>query len=294
VFSIGGESGAQTDNVGLQFIVIPEGADTLMPAGTQYADYATIHNYFCHPTLGGVIDNMTWHASDPVLRTVPGNGGGYDGLYGNYGKTWGKHFAGYSDDELRTLPRVTTETGIQVGAWPEVDEELHGHMLCNMYLSQFAQGYDYTAMYLLRDRSDEEGNQRFGFYDRDYNPRKAAHYLHNMTQILTQADTKPGQIPAGFTYSVGTNASNPKQPDTVHDLLLFSQDCAYLILWGERYTGGSDSIYLTLTPAPKHIAFYDITKGTEPYEIYSNPNGTLPAVFSEQLGSHAKILKLMF
>ena len=35
------EGGAEVDNVGLQFLTIPPGAGTVMPAGTVYADYAT-------------------------------------------------------------------------------------------------------------------------------------------------------------------------------------------------------------------------------------------------------------
>ena len=40
------EGGAETDNVGLQFLTIPERAGTVMPAGTRYADYANVHNYY--------------------------------------------------------------------------------------------------------------------------------------------------------------------------------------------------------------------------------------------------------
>jgi hypothetical protein len=39
------ESGAETDNVGLQFLAIPTGASALFPAGTRFADYANVHNY---------------------------------------------------------------------------------------------------------------------------------------------------------------------------------------------------------------------------------------------------------
>jgi hypothetical protein len=39
------EGGAEVQNVGLQFLTIPAGATTVMPAGTQYADYANVHNY---------------------------------------------------------------------------------------------------------------------------------------------------------------------------------------------------------------------------------------------------------
>ena len=259
VFSIGGESGAQTDNAGLQFLTIPEGADTLMPPGKKFADYANIHNYFCHPTLGGVIDNMTWHAADPILVTVPGNGGSYDHLYGNYGKMWGGgKFTGYSKEELKILPRVTTETGIQIGSYNNtVDEELHGRMLACMYLSQFTRGFDYTAVYLLRDRTDESGNQQFGFYRPDYTPRKAADYLHNMTAVLNQYDN--------FADSEYFNYSVLNQPETVHDLLLQKNKGEfYLAVWNERFTGGQDSVNINFDNVCKTINIYDITVGTQP------------------------------
>ena len=63
-----------------------------------------------------------------------------------------------------------------------------------MYLDQFKRGWSYTAVYLLRDRADEGGNQQFGFYRPDYTPRKAAVYLHNLTTILADHGSlkKPG------------------------------------------------------------------------------------------------------
>ena len=44
VFSVS-QDGAETDNVGLQFLTIPGGSGTVMPDGTQYADFANLHNY---------------------------------------------------------------------------------------------------------------------------------------------------------------------------------------------------------------------------------------------------------
>ena len=61
------EMGAQSDNCGLQFLEIPEGAGTLMPAGTRYADYANCHNYMYHPSWPGAPhDNQVWNAADPT------------------------------------------------------------------------------------------------------------------------------------------------------------------------------------------------------------------------------------
>ena len=64
--------------------------------------------------------------------------------------------------ELLTLPRVTTETGCQIGG--AITEEIHALNLLSMYLDQFKRGWSYTSVYILRDRTDEGGNQRFGFY----------------------------------------------------------------------------------------------------------------------------------
>ena len=160
----------------MQFLTIPAGAGTVMPSGTKYADYANVHNYFYHPSSPGLEDNKTWDAADP------GPACRVDGLYGEYGKTWAHHYPGYSESELATLPRVTTETGTTIGG--AVTEDIHALNLLSLYLDQFRRGWSYTAVYLLRDRSDEAGNQQFGFYRPDYTPRKAARYLHNLTTIL--------------------------------------------------------------------------------------------------------------
>ena len=88
------ENGAEVDNVGLQFLTIPEGAGTLLPAGTRFADSANVHNYIYHPGSPGLADNKTWNAADPTSACR------VDGLYGNYGVTWAKHFRGYSETEL--------------------------------------------------------------------------------------------------------------------------------------------------------------------------------------------------
>src|SRR5438477_4820731 len=197
------EPGAERDNVGLQFLTIPPGAQTLMPEGTKYADYANVHNYIYHPHSPDPADNKTWDAADPTAASK------VDGLFGNFGITWAKGFRGYNQEQLNTLLRVTTETGTNIeGA---VTEQLHGLNLLNVYLAQFKRGYAYTSVYLLRDRTDEGGNQSFGFYKPDYSPRKAAIYLHNLTTIL--ADTGSLATPGQLDVTIKA------QPKPVHDLL---------------------------------------------------------------------------
>jgi len=244
------ENGAQRDNVGLQFLTIPPGAGTLMPEGTRYADFANVHNYIYHPSAPGLADNKTWNAADP------GPACKVDGLYGNYGVTWAKKFRGYSEAELRTLPRVTTETGCTIGG--PVTEEIQARNLISMYLDQYKRGWSRTAVYLLRDRTDEGGNQTFGFYRRDYAPRKAAVYLHNLTTIL--ADAGAIASPGRLDYVI------PGMPETVHDLLLQRSDGTFrLVVWGERVQG-EDRVTVRLGAEAAGVEVYDPTVGTEPVQ----------------------------
>jgi len=288
VFHIGGESGAQTDNAGLQYLKIPDNVtDTIMPAGTIFADYANVHNYFCHPSVGGLIDNITWYAADPILETIPGNGGKFDNLYGNYGKMWGGgHFDGYSKEELMNLPRVTTETGVTIGSYDgAVTEDLHGKLISCMYLSQFKNKYSYTALYILRDRVDESGNQKFGLFTPENTPRKAARYLHNMTSVLNDFGYDQIDSTGELDYDIH-NIS-----ETVHDLLLQkNQNEFYLILWDERFTGGKDEITIEFGEPPKVIDIYDTVGGTEIIKSYDENDKTKSVELT--LTDHPVILEI--
>jgi hypothetical protein len=242
------EIGGETDDVGMQFLKVPLGRRTLMPEGTAYADAANVHNYVYHPGAPGLADNKAWNAADPTSACK------IDGLFGNHGVTWAKKFRGYSEDELVALPRVTTETGCTIGG--AVTEEVHALNLLNLYLAQFKRGWSHTAVYLLRDRTDEAGNQAFGFFKPDYRPRKAAEYLHNLTTILADkgAVAKPGRL----------NYSLAEQPATVHDLLLQKSDGTFaLVVWGERLKG-ADGVTLRLGAEFPEVRVYDPTKGAEP------------------------------
>lgn len=244
------EGGAEADNVGLQFLTIPAGADALLPEGTRYADFANVHNYIYHPNSAGLEDNKTWNAADPTPACK------IDGLHGNYGVTWGKHFRGYSEMELLTLPRVTTETGCTIDG--PITENIQASNLLSMYLDQFKRGWSHTAVYLLRDRTDEGGNQSFGFFKPDYTPRRAAVYLHNLTTILADEGSpgKPGQL----NYSIA------EQPPTVHELLLQKSDGTFeLVIWAERLKG-SDDVTVQLGRTFAAVKVYDPTIGTEPIQ----------------------------
>jgi hypothetical protein len=248
------ENGAEADDIGLQFLTIPKGAKTLLPEGTRFADFANVHNYIYHPASPAPADNKTWNAADPTAACK------VDGLYGNYGRTWAKHFRGYSEADLLTLPRVTTETGCTVGG--PVTEEVQARNLLTMYLDQFKRGWSHTAVYLLRDRGDESGNQTFGFFKPDYGPRKAAIYLHNLTTIL--ADPKPVEKPGRLDYTI----ADP--PATVHDLLLQRGDGTFLlVIWDEKVKG-TDELTVRLGRRCRTVKVYDPTIGMDPTKTHAD------------------------
>ncbi len=248
------ENGAQVDNTGLQFLTIPKGAGALLPDGTQYADFANVHNYIYHPNSAGLEDNKTWNAADPTSHCK------VDGLFGNYGVTWAKHFRGNSASELLTLPRVTTETGCTIDG--PITEEIQALNLLSMYLDQYKRGWKHTAVYLLRDRADEAGNQSFGLFKPDYTPRKAAVYLHNLTTILE--DKGPSTKPLGqLKYSIS------KQPATMHEMLLQKSDgTLQLVIWNERLKG-SDDVTVDLGATFPTVTVYDPTVGTKAVQSLS-------------------------
>ncbi len=265
------EGGAETDNVGLQFLTIPPGAGTVMPAGTKYADDANVHNYIYHPNASGLADNKTWDAADPSRACK------VDGLYGEYGVTWAHHFAGYSGEALEHLPRVTTETGTTIGG--VVTEEIHALNLLSLYLDQFKRGWNHTAVYLMRDRVDEGGNQKFGFFAPDYSPRKAAVFLHNLTTIL--GEKNPARKAGTLDYTI------PGEPATVHDLLLRKSDSSFaLVVWGEL-VNGSTNISVSFATAPASVRIYDPTEGTEPIRTVTKTR-TIPL----EMSNHPFVLGL--
>ncbi|MGB0083899.1 MAG: glycosyl hydrolase [Rhodomicrobiaceae bacterium] len=246
------ETGAETDNVGLQFLTIPAGAGALMPDGTKFADFANLHNY----VIGNgnrYTDNQAWNAADPTLN------GRWDGLYGNNGVTWRKKFSGYSNADLLTLPRVTTETGWGSARSPGGDR-VQGTILVNTYLAQFKRGFRYTFVYQMRD--GEGGNDSFGVFNRDSSPKAAATDIHNLTTIL--ADRTPIANPRRLNYSIAN------QPATVHDLLLQKSDGAFeLIVWGERVSGTAN-VVVNLGGDHATVKVYDVTVGTSPLQTLSN------------------------
>ena len=244
------ETGAETDDVGLQFMTVPvEAVKTLTRAGTRFADFVNVHNY----VSGGdkiYEENQAWNAADPALD------GNWDGLYGNCGLTWFHHYAGYSVEQLRTVPKVTTETGWDT-ARNAGGQRGQGVVLVNTYLSQFKRGWSYTFIYEMRDGEGGGGSQ--GLYD-GVTPKLSATYVHNLTNIL--ADPTPVAHPGRLGYKIDD------QPSTVHDLLLRKSSGAFdLVIWDERVQG-TDHLIVRFARKAKRVDVYDVVAGVTPIGSY--------------------------
>lgn len=243
------EDGGEVNNVGLQFTTIPTGAGTLFPDGTKFSDYVNIHNYVSS-TQNFYGDNMAWFAADPLHIPV------WDGLHTEVGVTWYGNFQGYTDTQLPTVPKVTTETG-----WDSVafGARVQGVVLVNNYLAQFKRGWKYTFIYQTRDGEGGSGNQ--GVFNSDSTPKLAATYIHNLTTILADTATfTPGQL----SYTI------PNEPVTVHDLLLQKANGKYeLVVWGES-ASGSNNVTVNFGSSQGTVNVYDITSGTTPIQTLTN------------------------
>jgi hypothetical protein len=250
VFHTSEAGGSEKDNVGLQFLTIPASAGTLMPDGTQYADFANAHNYVCGHS-GKLVDNVGWNATSPMVN------GDWDGLYVEYGSTWHGHFAGYNREQLATLPKVCTETGWTTQGKGSITEEQQARVFLNLYLDAFRQGWSYTFIYMLRD----DPNQGYwGLFGTDYQPKRSGIYLHNLTTILADRAASPKGKATTRLWSLAYTI--PNQPATVHDLLLQKSDGSLaLAVWDEK-ASGSDEVTVSLGGAHAGILVFDPTVGT--------------------------------
>jgi hypothetical protein len=262
------EGGAETDNVGLQYLKIPEGAHALLPDDTQFADYANVHNYVCGVRMG-YVDNQAWQAADPTLNSS------WDGLYNGYGRTWMRKFRGYPDSQLEALPRVTTETGWDAPSPKE--ERIQGTVLVNTLLAQFKRDWRYTFIYELGEGEGGGGHQ--GLFHEDWTPKLAASYIHNLTTILR--DNEPRTDLGSLDYEI------VGQPATVHDLLLEKSTGAFdLVVWGEQ-VAGENNVTVNLGSTRAKVAIYDTTMGAAPIQILTNLK-SVPLTISD----HAVILEI--
>ena len=237
------------------FLTITAGAATVMPIGTKYADYANTHNY-----VTDVWHDQAWNAGDPTLL------GMWDGLAAEYGVTWSKNYPGYSNAQLQTLPRVTTETGWGISGADALTEVQQGKLLLDVYLAQFKRGWRYTFIYQM---CDVEGATRTAS---DFTMWTMTPYIHNFRTILADK----------LTITPGTlNYAILGEPATVHDFLMQRSDGTfYLAVWDERSTAVADSVTVSLGETHASVKVYDPTIGTAAVQTLSNVS-SVPLTLSD-------------
>lgn len=265
VFSVS-ETGAEWDNVGLQFLTIPSGAGTVLPAATLFADYANLHNYITGRNGFILSDNQAWDAADHIASGWLGHDAIMDS---ENGLTWLKGYVGYSIPQLMTLPVVTTETGWPTQGTGAISEEQQGKLYLDVFAAQFKRGFRYTFIYQMIDNQPDVG---LGIFHADSTPKLAATYIHNFTTILADQSN----------FTAGTlDYFIPFEPATVHDLLLQkSNGNFYLIVWDERASGATDMVNVQLAYTKKSISVFDPTVGTAPIQALTNTN-SVPLTLSD-------------
>ncbi|MGI4788961.1 MAG: hypothetical protein ACRYFS_08930 [Janthinobacterium lividum] len=269
VFHSSEAGGSEKDNAGLQFLTIPTGAGTLMPDGTQFADFANTHNYVCGHK-NAVIDNVGWNATDLTLN------GDWDGMVGEYGHTWHGGFSGYSNEQLLRLPKVCTETGWTTRGSGSVTEEQQARILLNLFFDGYKQGWKYTFIYMLRD---DPIQGYWGLFDTNYAPKTSGKYLHNLSTVLADKGTpvKPGRL----------NYSIVNQPATVHDLLLQKSNGTFeMAVWDEQVSGTS-RVAVRFGAKQAAVKVYDPTLGTVPVQALKQVKS-----ISLTLSDHPVILEI--
>jgi hypothetical protein len=277
------EVGAEPDDVGLQFLTIPSGAGTIMPAGTMFADYANVHNYVQGSGPAGTtpIDNQPRYV-ETIARSGP-----YAGLwdaFGEYwGTTWGKGFAGGSEGQ-NDRPKITTETGWNIYAGGSLTYDQAGRLETDVYLDAYQLAWSETFIYKMFDEPPyDSGNGLFspnGSEADAGNANAPGLYIHNLTTILSDNNSSFTPTPINF------NVSN--LPGTGYYQLMQKSNGSYeLVIWGEAFgTETSTSVGVSLPSSYATINVYDITKGTAPIAMFSNASSV-----TLTLSDHALIVE---
>jgi hypothetical protein len=253
--------GAEPDDVGLQWLKIPNGANVSVPDGTQYSDVANAHNYVQGNGSSAKIleDNQAFWA-ESVDR-----GGTCAGCFDVYGEYWGgaggsgqgTWAKGYPINVLgqNQIPKVTTETGWNITNTPSVSGEMQGRLLTDVYLQAYKQGWSKTFIYLMFNNTT--GDKGFGMLNSADRPTLLGRYIHNLTTIL--ADTSSAFTPGSV------NCSFSGMPATGYEMLMQKSDGKYeLAIWGEAFSTERPTT-ITISLGGKYpVKVYDITRGSTP------------------------------
>jgi hypothetical protein len=254
--------GAEPDNVGVQWLKIPNGSNASMPDGTQYADVANTHNYVQgHGSSAQTLEDNQAFWAESVDR-----GGSCAGCFDVYGEYWGgaggspgqgTWAKGYPINVLgqNRIPKVTTETGWKITKTPSISDDTRGRLLTDVYLQAYKQGWSKTFIYLMFNNST--GDNGYGIMDTPTRPTLLGRYIHNLTSILADNSSafSPGTVSCSFSG----------MPPTGYAMLMQKGNGQYeLVIWGEAFASSMPSTIKVNLGAPYLVKVYDITQGPTP------------------------------
>ena len=254
--------GGEPDNVGLQWLKIPNGSNALMPDGTQYADVGNAHNY----VQGNGSSSNTLEDNQAFWAESVDRGGACAGCFDIYGEywggaggstgqgTWGK---GYPVNVLgqNQIPKVTTETGWNISKTPSVSADMQGRLLTDVYLQAYKQGWSKTFIYLMFNNT--HGDNGYGMLDAPDQPTMLGRYVHNLTSIL--ADRSSAFTPGSVNYLISG------MPSTGYAMLMQKSNGKYeLVIWGEAFASKTPTTITINLGRTYPVKVYDITRGPRP------------------------------
>jgi hypothetical protein len=254
--------GAEPDNMGLQWLKIPNGSHTLMRDGTQYADVANAHNY----VQGNASSGHTLEDNQAFWAESVDRGGTCAGCFDVYGEYWGgaggspgqgTWAKGYPISVLgqHQIPKVTTETGWNITKTPSVSADMQGRLLTDVYLQAYKQGWSKTFIYLMFNNNT--GDNGYGMLNASGRPNLLGQYIHNLTSILADNSS---------TFTAGrVNYSFSGMPSTGYEILMQKSNGKYdLVIWGEAFASETPSMITVNLDRTYSVKVYDITRRPTP------------------------------
>lgn len=275
--------GEETNNVGLQYVQIPNPlpSGVIEPAGSIMTQYATQHVYPMDQVFlqGGV--KAACQPNDPSA----GNAYNID-LHWNFVQTFVAGFAGYtSDAAAQAQPRTTTEFGYATtGPAPSangdrVNEDKKGRCILNGLLTGWQLGMKMVSIYDLYDLSGDG----FGLMAGSGTPNLSGTYLHNFTSVLSDTSntartftTTP--LSVGFTGLCSACSEQVLQKSNGHyEVTIWSNATNWNVAAGTPITVAATTVGVHF-PSSGTITVYDPTVGTTPVSSAVNTANASVAV----------------
>jgi hypothetical protein len=264
--------GAEPNNWGLQYLVVPAGppAGVLAAAGLQYAD---IYNMHLYPMQQGT----------PSAQSIDLTAGDQFQAQQNadFVSTFAHGFAGSTSSFVNSQKRIITEFGYQTGTPTAggiiVDVPTQGKDELNAFMNAWNEGYSAICIYTFYPFpiGAGDGNEIF---TGPGSPKASATYIHNFTTALKDAGATAKTFPTSLL-----NYTLSGLPSTAKALLFQKSTGAFeIVIWNNvtNWNKGAGTP-IAISPTPVSVNFpaahgtvnvYDPTSGAAAIATAANAN----------------------